>query len=729
MTDPTPAARVPALRRPGEDIGVVRAEPLVDALRGGRLGDFEAVSPFAACLMPLLDALGWRGDPRHIVEALPHFAADLDLDTLRNVLAELGYATRPTRARLRKVDPRLLPCLHVGDDGVPRVVLAAENGGVRVFDGATRVEAVRQDGPQGTAYLVEYVETTKESEAQGRSFSDDLARRFRPVTFQLALITLVTDILTLLIPFYSMTVYDRVIGAETRSLLFWLTIGVAGAFAFDFALKAVRARLLAYTGARVERLVAVAVLRQLLRLPVGYVESAPVSQQLSRLKEFDQIRDFFTGPMAGVALDLPFLFIFLIAIWWLGGPLVMVPIVLGLAIAALGWITMNAQTEANKRGARARAARHGITVEIVSNLRAIKQLGGRAIWLDRFRALSAAAAHEGYRSQMLGQHLQTISQGLMMFAGAATLAWGATMIVDGTMTVGALIATMALVWRVLAPLQMGLMTLQRLDAMRGSIRQIDGLLRLKPELQERAAPSVVQRVFRGAVKVNRVSLRYRPDAEPAMLGVELEAKPGEMIGLTGNSGAGKSTVLKVIAGLYQPQAGTVMLDGLDIRQMSPSELRNVVTYAPQNRHLFYGTVAQNLRLANPTATEASIRDALAEAGALDETMGLPKGLETMLGDSENAGLPAGLLQRIALARVYLRPASVLLFDEPGQWLDQEGDRALIAALKARKGKQTILLVSHRPSHLALCDRVALFDHGQLVRLKKGGEAAPPGAAR
>lgn len=728
MTDPV-AANVPALRRPGENIGVVRAEPLVDALRGGRMGDFEAISPFAACLMPLLDALGWRGDPRHIAEALPHFAADLDLDALRNVLAELGYATRLEHAKPRKVDPRLLPCLHIGDDGMPRVLLEADAEGVRVFDGGTRVEAVRRDPPAGVTYLVEYVETTKESEAHGRGFSADLARRFRPIAFQLALITLATDAIALLIPFYSMTVYDRVIGAETRTLLFWLSIGVAGAFAFDFALKAVRARLLAYMGARVERLVAVAVLRQLLRLPVAFVESAPVSQQLSRLKEFDQIRDFFTGPMAGVALDLPFLFIFLIAIYWLGGPLVAVPLVLGAAIAALGWLTMGAQAEANKRGARTRAARHGLTVEIVSNLRAIKQLGARAVWLERFRALSAAAAHEGFRAQLLGQNLQTISQGLMMLAGAATLVWGTTMILDGTMTIGALIATMALVWRVLAPLQMGLATLQRLEAMRSSARQIDGLLRLKPELQERAAPAVVQRVFRGAVKVSRVSLRYRPDAEPALLGVDLDVKPGEMIGLTGNSGAGKSTVLKVIAGLYQPQAGTVALDGLDIRQMSPSELRGAVTYAPQNRHLFYGTVAQNLRLANPTASEAAIREALAEAGALDETMALPKGLETMLGDSETAGLSSGLLQRMALARVYLRPSSVVLFDEPGQWLDQAGDRALIAALTARKGKQTILLVSHRPSHLALCDRVAVFDRGQLVRLRKGDEAKPPGAVR
>lgn len=726
MTDPI---AVPAIRRAADDIGVVRAEPLVEALRGGRMGDFEALSPFAACLMPLLDALGWRGDPRHIVEALPHFAANLDLEALRNVLAELSYVTKPTRAKLHKVDPRLLPCLHVGDDGVPRVILGADAAGVRAFDGATHVESVRKRGPSGTAYLIESVETAKEAEAQGRGFGADLLQRFRPIVWQLLLITLATDALALLFPFFSMTVYDKVIGSDSRTLLFYLLAGVAGAFAFDFALRGVRAKLLAYVGARVERLVAVAVLRQLLRLPAGFVEAAPIGQQLSRLKEFDQIREFFTGPMAGIALDLPFLILFLIVIAWLGGPLVAIPVVLGAAIALLGWATAAKQAAANKGLARARAARHGLMVEIVSNLRAIKQLGARNTWLDRFRAASAEAAQAGYRGQLISQGLQNAAQGLMMLAGAATLAWGAALIIDGTMTVGALIAVMALTWRVLAPLQMGLVTLQRLDAMRQSLRQIDALLRLKPELQERATASVVQRVFRGALRLTRVSLRYRPDADPALLGVDLDVKPGEMIGFAGNSGAGKSTVLKVIAGLYQPQAGNVALDGLDIRQMSPSELRNAVTYAPQVRHLFYGTILQNLRLAAPTATEAAIRDALAEAGALEETLALPKGLETMLGDSETAGLPAGLLQRIALARVYLRPSAVLMLDEPGQWLDQAGDRALIEALKRRKGKQTILLVSHRPSHLALCDRVAVFDQGRIVRMRKGSEPDQAGAVR
>jgi ABC-type bacteriocin/lantibiotic exporter with double-glycine peptidase domain len=282
---------------------------------------------------------------------------------------------------------------------------------------------------------------------------------------------------------------------------------------------------------------------------------------------------------------------------------------------------------------------------------------------------------------------------------------------------------MALTWRVLAPLQLGIATLQRLTQIRQGIAQIDQLLRLKPELTDRAAPAVVQRVFRGQITLNRVSLRYRAEAEPALLGVDLAVKAGEMVGLAGHSGAGKSTALKVMAGLYQPQAGTVMLDGLDIRQMTPAELRLAVTYAPQNRHMFYGTIAQNLRLAAATASTQELHAALADAGALDDVMALKLGLETPLGDQAARGFPAGLLQRLALARVYLRPSSVLLLDEPGQWLDERGDAALIDTLRRRKGKQTVVLVTHRPSHLAICDRVATFDGGRIVQMRAAGDNA------
>ncbi len=703
---------------------VVRAEPLAEAMRQGRMGAFQAVSPFAACLMPLLTALGWQGDPRHIVEALPHFAADLDLDGLRNVLIELSFVTKPHDGRLDGVDPRLLPCLHVDDAGRPRVVLESIDGAVRVFDGVQRQEIqLRAAGISGTTYFIEPAEVQEEIGPR-KTFLGTIVQRFSGVAMQLGLITLFNNILALGFPLFALMIYDKVIGGQSRELVAYLLAGIGLTFVFDLVLRMLRSRMLAYMGARVERLVAIATLKHLLRLPVGYTESAPIGTQLARLKEFETVREFFTGPLAGVAFDLPFLFVFLLVIAWLGGPLVLVPLLLGLLILLLGYASQDVQSNAMQRVASSQAARHGLTVEIVSNLESIKQSGGAAIWLERYRAASAAAAVDSRRVQMVSGLLNAVSQTLMMLTGMIVLAWGAMRITEGSMSVGALVATMALSWRALAPLQLGLTALTRLGQIRLGMAQIDRLLQLRTELSDRPGPAVVQRVFRGAVTLNRVSLRYRPDAEPALLGVDLVLRPGEMIGITGHTGSGKSTILKVMAGLYQAQAGAVLLDGLDIRQMTPHELRNAVTYAPQNRHLFHGTIAQNLRLAAPTASDDDLKAALAEAGALNEILALPDGLHTGLGDHAAARqLSTGLLQRISLARVYLRPSAVLLFDEPGQWLDELGDAALIESLQRRKGKQTIVIVTHRPSHLTFCDRVLLMENGRIVDTRSPAKAA------
>lgn len=710
-------------RPPDGGLQVIRSEPLAEALRQGRIGAFEAVSPFAACLMPLLTALGWHGDPRHIVEALPHFAADLDLDGLRNVLIELSYATKPRQLLADDIDPRLLPCLHVDERGVPRVIIEHEAGRIRYFDGGRREEADARTLPvSGTAYFIELIDTNAEERSVRGSFMGMVASRFLPVAVQLCLITLFGNALALGFPIFAMAIYDSVISGNSPELLPNLLVGIGLTFAFDFALRMLRGKLLAHVGARVERLVAIAVLKHLLRLPVGFTEAAPIGTQLARIKEFESVREFFTGPLAGVALDLPFMILFLIVIAWLGGPLVLIPVVMGGGILVIGYFSEIAQNKAVQRAAASQAARHGLIVEIASNLRAIKQSGSGTVWLERYRAASAAAAVESRKLQGLSGIMNTLSQTLMMLTGMIVLAWGALRIMDQNMTIGALVATMALSWRVLSPLQLGLIALNRLSQIRMGVRQIDSLLKLKPELADRAAPAAVRRVFRGAVSLNRVSLRYRPDAEPALFGVDLRLQPGELVGISGPSGSGKSTILKVMAGLYQPQAGTVLLDGLDIRQMTPHELRNAVTYAPQTPHLFHGSIAQNLRLAAPAASDDEVKAALQEAGALDEVLALPRGMHSGLGDKASAQLVSpGLLQRLAIARAFLRQSQVLLLDEPGQWLDVSGDVALIESLRRRRGRQTIALVSHRPSHLALCDRVVLMENGRIVGIRNASQ--------
>jgi ATP-binding cassette, subfamily C, bacterial LapB len=292
---------------------------------------------------------------------------------------------------------------------------------------------------------------------------------------------------------------------------------------------------------------------------------------------------------------------------------------------------------------------------------------------------------------------------------------GARAAMAGTMTIGALLTAMLLTWRALSPFQLFTVLLSRFEQMRRSFGDLDQLFRLPLERDPALPAPSIQRQFRGHIGFSGVSLRYRADQDPALLGVTFDVAPGQIVGISGPNGSGKSTLLKLVAGLCRPQAGGVMLDGMDIRQIDPKELRLAVAYLPQQSRLFHGTVAQNLRIVQPTATEADLHAALDAAGALQDVLDLPNGLETRIGDRRNLHLPPSLVQRLAIARTLVRQAPVLLLDEPASYLDRISDERLVETLRSLRGRTTVILVSHRPSHLAIADRVFQLSNGRLVR--------------
>jgi len=212
-----------------------------------------------------------------------------------------------------------------------------------------------------------------------------------------------------------------------------------------------------------------------------------------------------------------------------------------------------------------------------------------------------------------------------------------------------------------------------------------------------------------------VSMRYAPQAEPALLGVNLVVEPGEIVAITGPSGSGKSTLLKHVAGLYEPQAGMITIDGLDVRQLDPSELRHSIGYVPQVCNLFHGTVAQNLRLGSPMASDAELTAAVIDADLMDYILQLPDGLDSWLKDRELQQMPLGIKQKMMLARAYAADAPIVLLDDPGSAIDEEGDNALCRKLQNLKGRATVLITTHRPRHMRLADRVVFIDGGRILR--------------
>lgn len=699
--------------------------PAVAALEGSALAaglsHLRTATDLATCVPALLEALQWKGDPRHVAEAVPHFIDALDITSFRNILAQLHYESRPLDIRLDRIDPRNMPCLFLPEDGDALVVLGLDRDGIRVFDGGRSVyTVVPTKAVKGTAYFFTRVEQ-EDVIAQGRSgWFKSVTDRFVPLVYQAFGLTFILNILALVTPLFIMAVYDKVVATGSLGTLAYLAIGVGIAIVCDQILRNLRARILAFVGARLDTLVGSSVFRKILLLPPAFTERAAIGAQVARIKDFENVREFFTGPMALVFFEAPFAIIFIIVIAALGGSVAAVPVIMVVLFIVFGAIMAPFVRMAVSKGARSGSRKQEFSVEALNNMRAIKYCGAEQIWLERYREMSAKASLAGYRTAEISAINNTISHVLMISSGTATVAYGVFKVFDGTMSMGGLVASMMLVWRVLAPLQTGFLTLTRLTQVKSSITQIDNLMNLRAERMPGGDIRPIRKIS-GRVTFNRVSLRYSPDADPALVGVSFDVEPGQVVCVVGGNGSGKSTILKLLIGMYGAQAGGVRVDDMDIRQMDPIELRYTVAYVPQVPQFFYGTIAQNLRLARPTATDADLHWACDQAGVLQDILALEQGsgkwkrtgFEVRIGDTGAAQLPASFLQRLNLARGYLKRSPIMLLDEPGNNLDFESDKLFMQRVQEMKGKTTVFIVTHRPSHLKIADAIVWLDDGHL----------------
>ena len=351
--------------------------------------------------------------------------------------------------------------------------------------------------------------------------------------------------------------------------------------------------------------------------------------------------------------------------------------------------------------------------ELTDKLRTIRNASAETIWLARYAESLAAYQRSRVNNLQLNSHLQSITNALVALAGILTLAIGALRVMDGAMSLGALIAAMIVVWRVLVPIQIVSLNIARLKQTLSTVRQINDLVRLGTE-RENEVPPTLSRRLTGQLFASGVYLSLDAQQEPQLRGVNLEVKAGEIVAITGPSGSGKSTLLKVILGLYPQYMGTVRLGGLDLRQLHPAEARAAIGFASQQLAFFYGSIAANFRFACPSATDADIIAALAAVGVSLPNPALPEGLETRISGTDARSLSQGWLCRLSIARALVKKPAILLLDDPGSGLDQAGDAAFMAHLEVLRGKSTVLWVTARPSHMRMADRVVEMRGGMVV---------------
>ena len=679
----------------------------------------ELVAPETAaeaCLAPLLAAVGWAAELRRVREALPHFDRVNDIESLRCVVARLGFGTAPCHVNVGDIPRNLLPAVFESDKGALSVIADSNpDGTLLVFDGNEAKWCNAAPGEfQGTLYHVYQLSRDDQQWAEAqKNWLGSVIGRFKPLIAAAAILSLLTNLAALSVPLFVVHVYDLGIGTRSSSIVFFLALGAGIVIGTDLVLRYIRARVLAYFGSRIDALISMAAFQQLVQMPISMVETVPIGTQVSRLRQFENMRDTFTSALATAIIDIPFVAVFLVGITIWGGHLVWVPIVLLVIFVLLTFFTLPLVKNSSNATGEVKLRMQLLLREIIGKRQAIRNLNAESVWVGKHRELLDEWARKNQKSQLLNNFVQNIAQALVSTSGVATLVLGTLWVMNGAMSLGALIGVMVLVWRVMSPLQTTYLSVARLEQALQTFHQINRLMTIKSE-QAPIAGRPFHRQFLGHIVLNRLVFRYPRRIEPALRGVQLAIKPGEVIAVTGPSGAGKSTLLKLILGLYPPLGGAVLVDGLDLRQTSLAEWRAAAAYLPKHMHLFYGTIAQNLRLARADATDAEILHALKSAGVNIESPLLPDGVETRLTYSRIEHLPDAMKQGIALARCFVKKAPVYLLDIPGANMDAAAATSFMNKISELKGKATVIMTTFRPAYMRLADRVIVLNDGLAI---------------
>lgn len=691
------------------------------ALRAGTLGDLPQQGPASAALPVLLQALGWRGSMAEVAGAMPHMQ-HLDAALLLDTLARLGFPARRWRGGADRLDARLLPALLVDRAGGVAVVLGRQGERLLVHDPAGGPRLLPAAALRGALHL--FPPAARVPPPPTRSFAGDLLRRLRPTLLLALAAGCLADLLGLAGAFAAMAVYDLVIPAAAHATLVALALAAGLALAAEFALRWVRARALAHLAARTEVLLGRTVFARLLAFPLELTAGVPVGAQIARLGQFEDLRDIALGPIGAALLELPFFLVFAVALVVLAGPLGLLPLGLVLGYVALGAALLPGLRRRTEAAGQAAAERQELLLETLTKLRSIRAAGCTDAWREKLRQAGARAGLAQYRAAAAAATLQALGAALMPLCGVATIAAGALLVMEGALSVGALVAAMMLIWRVLSPIQNLFQAFTRLSELQATLRQLDGFMKLRTEPPGGAGPALLRPAQAGSIRFADVTFRYPGATAPALLGVSFTAPAGALVAITGPAGSGKTTLLRLALGLHQPLAGAVLVDGANLRNLPAGALRGVVGQVPDSPVLFHGSLAQNLRLANPLASDHALHAACEAAGIASQIAALPQGLATRVTDFGKDRFPAGLRQGLALAQALLRRPRLMLLDEPERGLDAAAEAEFLAAVQALRGETTILLVTHRPSHMARADLILRMEAGRVAAFGPPAEVLP-----
>ena len=724
---------------------------------------FNSVLPpalHALCAIARLHQVA--ADPATLAHQLGLSPSDpFAIDDLLRAAKHLGLQAKRSRTTVERLGLTALPALAVmrKDEATLPVVLLAQSDGKRVLfqeicgssagaNSRPTIEPVEVFAARWTGELILVGSRASQTGALAKfdfSWFIPALVKYRRLLGEVFFISFMLQIFGLVSPLFFQVVMDKVLVHKGMTTLDVLVIGLVIVVIFESVLNALRAYLFSHTTSRIDVELGARLFRHLVALPLAYFQARRVGDSVARVRELENIRSFLTGNALTVLLDVFFSVVFIAVMLLYSVPLTLIvlvslPLYFGLSLAVVPLLRQRLDVKF-ARGTE----NQSMLVETVTGIQTVKAAALEPAFSKRWDAQLAAYVSASFRTQNLASAAHEGVNLIGKLVNAATLWYGAHLVMNNDLSVGQFVAFNMFAQRVSQPIMRMAQLWTDFQQTGISVARLGDILNTRTEVAPTSAAQLP--LLKGRITLDQVIFRYRPEAAPVLGGISLDIKAGEVIGIVGRSGSGKSTFAKLVQRLYTPEGGRLLVDGLDISLIDAAQLRRQVGVVLQDNLLFNRSVRENIAITDPAAPIEAVLRVAQLAGAHEFISELPEGYDTIVGE-QGSSLSGGQRQRVAIARALFTNPRILIFDEATSALDYESEAIIQHNMAQICQGRTVLIIAHRLSSVRHAHRIIVMDRGRIVetgphqvlvnqaqglyahlwRMQDGGQPAPQGVS-
>lgn len=684
--------------------------------------DTQKPDPLLECLVFLTAHYGAAYSPQVLTAGLPYDDNDMGPTLFCEAAEKIGLKSKITkREKIEKIHNGVLPVVLIlkGNEACVLLEKDGQNATLWMPEEKTKKNLTLKDLEklyEGYSILVQPSSSfSSSSDRQEEGISGhwfwSTVLQSRALYRNVAIASVLINLFALTSPIFIMNVYDRVIPNSALETGWVLGIGALTVFSFDFIMRTLRSYFIDLAGRKADVIVARRIYDQLLDMKLAF-RPASSGAFANMLRDFDSVRDFYTSATLTAVVDLPFTFFFLFVIWMIGGQIALLLFSLIVIVFAIGVMLQAPLKAIVRKAAKSAEAKHGLLVETITGLETLKAIGGEGKLRARYSQFTGENAAFGQQSRFISGLGVNTATFLQQIASILIVLTGMYMVKDQALTMGGLIACVMLGSRAIAPIGQIANLMSRYHGAKSALKTLNDIMS-KPIERPEGMRFLHRPDLSGQITFKHVSFSYPNTNRKVLNDVCFSIQAGEKVGIIGRIGSGKSTVARLMAGLYEPDQGTILYDETDYKQIDPADLRANTGYIAQDVVLFSGTVRDNISASAPHASDEDVLRVSKLAGVHDFISQHPMGYDAPVGE-RGEGLSGGQRQCIALARAMLIDPSIYICDEPTNAMDVQAETAFTKHIYDQTKEKTLILITHRFQLLPLVERLILIDQGKVA---------------